>query len=367
MTAELDASLQGEIEAAHRTLYVDFRAREALAASVALPDPRPQPDAGYLSEFLGREQEETWRIDQLLPSSGRMLLTAQRKLGKTTLTGNLSRSLLTGEPFLGRFDVRRLDGCVVALNYEVTPQQYGRWMADLGVPADRLYVINMRGRRNLLADAEGREGLAELIRKHEGEALIVDPFGRAYTGRSQNDAAEITLWLGDLDRVAEASGAQELIVTAHAGWGSPDRTRGSSGIEDWPDVIVTMTSQSFNEPRFLKAEGRDVNIPEDRLDYDPETRRLSLAGAGSRSELREADVIEGLAARVAVAVAEEPGINIAGLEAAVGAPRSGQIGKAAKRAVELGLVRQESGPRNSKIHLPTGVSPDAPALLRAAP
>ena len=52
-------------------------------------------------------------------------------------------------------------------------------------------LVNLRGRRNLLATEDGRAELVELIRGHEGEVLIVDPFGRAYTGKSQNDAGEV--------------------------------------------------------------------------------------------------------------------------------------------------------------------------------
>ena len=82
-----------------------------------------------------------------------MLWSAQRKTGKTTAVGNLARCLLTGQPFLWKFDTVPLTGRVVVLNYEVTGAQFARWMHDIDVPADRLYVVNLPGRRNLLADA----------------------------------------------------------------------------------------------------------------------------------------------------------------------------------------------------------------------
>ena len=99
-----------------------------------------------------------------MPAAGRMTLVSQRKLG----------------------------GRVLALNYEVTGEQYAAWMDEIGVPHDRLFVVNLRGRRNLLADEDGRQQLAELIRAQDGEVLIVDPFGRAYTGKLQYDPAEVT-------------------------------------------------------------------------------------------------------------------------------------------------------------------------------
>jgi hypothetical protein len=96
------------------------------------------------------------------------------------------------------------------------------------VPRERAYVVNLRGRRNLLADEEGRAELVDMIRAVGGQVLAVDPFGRAYTGRSQNDAAEVTPWLVRLDEVAEQAGVTEVVLTAHAGWDG-ERTRGS-----WP-------------------------------------------------------------------------------------------------------------------------------------
>src|SRR4051794_40190245 len=99
---------------------------------------------GTLDHLLKQPMDTSWRIDGVLPSRGRLLLTAKRKAGKTTLAGNLNRSLITGEPFLGRFDVEKIDGRVVVLNYEVGGAQYARWQRDLGIPPDRLFIINLR-------------------------------------------------------------------------------------------------------------------------------------------------------------------------------------------------------------------------------
>jgi hypothetical protein len=283
-------------------------------------------------------------------------MTAQRKTGKTTVTGNQFRSLLTGEPFLGRFDVVKLAGCIVALNYEMTSEQYAAWMDAIGVPRDRLYVVNLRGRRNLLADQAGRDELADMIRAHEGEVLAVDPFGRAFTGKSQNDSAEVTPWLVRLDDLAEQAGAAELILTAHAGW-EGERTRGSSALEDWPDVIVTMTRDPDTNQRFLKAEGRDVDLDEDQLNYDTATRRLTLTGAGSRKQIRATVATDTLVDYVVETVTAYPGINTTELTRRLrerGAHlQHGQAGHAADLAVERGLIRRDPGPRNSKLHYPT--------------
>jgi hypothetical protein len=221
-----DDLFASDVEYQARRLRVLDAARQLVAAESQRPQ-RP-PDAGTLAELLARPDEARWRVHGLLPAGGRLLITAQRKAGKTTLVGNIACSLLTGEPFLDVFDVEKLDGRLVVANYEVTGATFARWMQDLDVPAGRLYVVNLRGRRNLLATDDGRAELVDLVRAAEGEVLVVDPFGRADTGRSQNDAAEVTPWLVRLDEVAEPAGCSELVVTAHAGWDG-ERTRGVIG------------------------------------------------------------------------------------------------------------------------------------------
>ena len=119
-----------------------LRIRAAAADLVRAEQERskPQPDAGTLEELIARPDEPQWRVEGLVPARGRLLVSAQRKAGKTTLAGNLSRSLLTGNPFLGRFPVRALAGRVGFLNYEVSGKQFARWMDDIGVPRNDLYA-----------------------------------------------------------------------------------------------------------------------------------------------------------------------------------------------------------------------------------
>jgi AAA domain len=264
---------------------------------------------------------------------------------------------------------RKLTGRVVALNYEVTGEQYAGWMADIGVPHDRLYVVNMRGRRNLLADEDGRRSLAEVIRAQDGEVLTVDPFGRAYTGKSQYDPAEVTPWLVRLNEVAEQAGIRELVMTVHAGWDG-ERTRGSTALEDWPDSIVTMTRDPDTGERFLRAEGRDVDLDEDRLDYDRDTRRLRLSGAGNRRQVRQTARGEHLADVVEQIVAATPGVNVTGIETALRdrgeSLQKGDASKACRIAEERGTVRREQKGR-SMLHFPATHSEGQLALCEPTP
>lgn len=335
----------------------DLRADRAARAIMAAEDRDDAPlDAGTLAEILARPAEPAARVDGLIGWEASTLLVAQRKVGKTTLVLNLARCLLTGEPLLGTHEARSLQpGARVALlNYEVSAAQLARWAREAGVPADRLYLVNLRGRRNPLSHPADSARLAKLLRARRVETLIVDPFGRAYSGASQNDAGEVYGWLVQLDRFARAEvGALDLVLTTHAGWDG-ERSRGSTALEDWADSIITLTRDTDTGDRFIRATGRDVDLDEDRLDYDAETRALTLAGVGGRrvvaASRRQADLTE-----YCVVIVEQfgpmNGTAVANRLKVDGVPHQrGDHSKALAQAVDAGRLVVAPGARGAKVY-----------------
>lgn len=66
-----------------------------------------------------------------------------------------------------------------------------------------------------------------------------------------------------------------------------ERARGYSRFQDWPDAIWRLVRDN-DEPssaRYFSAYGRDVNVAEGRLSFDPATRHLCYAG-GSRGDAK---------------------------------------------------------------------------------
>jgi hypothetical protein len=328
---------------------VRTEARRRIAAEGALHRPF---DAALLADVA--DEPVRWRAQGLLPSRGRLLLAAQRKAGKTTAVLNLSRDLIVGGAFLGRFTVVPVAGLVAFLNFEVAGYQLCRWAREVGIPGDRLLTVHLRGRSNPFADPDDTARLAELMREYQVEVVIVDPFGRAYPGKSQNDAGEVGAWLSELDRFAGAAGCSELILTAHAGW-EGERTRGTSALEDWADAVAYLVRDKEDDRlRYFRAFGRDVEVEEDRLNFDPTPRRLTLAGSGSRATARTQRRMDELIDGVVEAVTREPGATTGRLgallrEAGLGLQR-GDAGRAARAAVEAGRIVRQQGPRKSLLH-----------------
>lgn len=335
--------------------------KAAKAYKEATEPPAPPFDAGTLSDILQRPPEPPMRADGLIPWSGSALVVAQRKTGKTTLLLNFARALITGEPFLGQFHVIPLEPGerVAFLNYEVSAAQLARWAADTGVDTDRLFLVNLRGRRNPLGHTDDRAELAQVLRDQNVKAVIVDPFGRAYTGQSQNDNGEVQAFLVDLEQFVRTEvGALDLMLATHAGWDG-ERTRGASALEDWGDVIITLTKDD-NDNRFMKAIGRDVDIEEDQLSFDQITRTLTRNGEGGRNpKARSLAKVEALARHALAVIEAKPGCSRAdvrrGLAAMPEADRIPQGGSGEelmtdllKRAEALQLIRCVYGSKGSK-------------------
>ena len=340
-------------------------AKDRLAEERLAARPLPPVDVGSLDEMLERGDETKWRVEGVQPVDGRVLVVAQRKAGKTTLVGNLAKSLLDGEPFLGKFPVSPIAGSLVILNYEVSGPTLAKWLADMGFSADarrRLRIVNLRGRENLLATEAGREKLVTLLKGVQAEYLVVDVFARAFSG-NQDSNSEVAAWLGELDRVATDGGAREVVLVAHAGWGASGRSRGASALEDWPDSIVNLemdrdVDTDATGPRYVKAFGRDVDIEKSRLDFDSATRLLTYSGI-TRAAVRNSKKNDELSEPILAVVKRVPGVTVGLLSKQLrvdGVPfRDTDLPPARRALVASGLVVEARDGKQVHLYLPDNV------------
>lgn len=338
------------------------RARE-LARELLEGDHAAEP-YGAIASTMPEPADDPARFDGLLYIGGRLVLVAPRKAGKTTTALNLAVSAISGAPFLGRFHTTPIDGRVAWLNYELSPRMATTWYRNVGIPADRLYLVNLRGRENPLATRRGRERLADELRDASVELLLVDPWAKAFDGDNLNDTTQAVQWCARLDVVATSAGVSEVVVLNHTGH---DQTRGrnSTALEDWADTIAHLSTDDHG--RYFRAIGRDVEFPEERLDYDQAARRLVLTGT-SRKAARVEQHLDELTTMVVDAVGARDGMNVRELEDALrdaGARFTrGDGGKASQLAEERGLIRVELGPRGARLHYkpdPSRPFPTVPA------
>ena len=298
-----------------------------LAESVPTADEQP-PDIG-LDEFVGVEDEPAiYRVNGLLPVGGRVVLAAQMKTGKTTFIGNLIKSLVDGEPFLGSFPVEPPEGNVVLLDNEMDERTLRRWLRDMTIRnGGKARVIPMMGRVSGfdIRIPEVFNYWAQRLRAMKTTVLIVDclkPILDVLALDERNETGKITTPLTNLKFAADIS---EIILVHHMGHNG-ERSRGDSALRGWPEVewqLVRLAEDPDREApmdaaRFFKAYGRDVNVPESKLTYRPNDRSLSI-GEGTRDEARVKDAND----QIIELVGRNPGINTGGIEAGIGGRKGG--------------------------------------------
>nr|WP_275445460.1 AAA family ATPase [Microbacterium aurum] len=313
----------------------------------------PAPDLTALSEFLSvPDRPETYRIDQIMLMDADVLLVAQKKIGKSTLVSNFVRSLVDNEPFLGRFGVTPLEPgrSVVHFDNELGEDNLRRWLREQKIQGtDRVYVADLRGRLatfNIL-NPEIRAEWADKLRAANAQVIIFDCLRPALDALGMSEDKEASRFAQALTALKIESGASDLLLVHHAGHDA-SRARGDSALSAWCTDEWKMRLESQDNPfspRVFSAFGRSAGLASTRLDYDPLTRRLSLAD----TTVVAAKVNSNIEV-VREAVEHSPGMNSTQLRKALGAAgmtSGGDRSTAMREAREQGLiVRVKSGREN---------------------
>lgn len=235
------------------------------------------------------EQPIQWRIEYLLQAEHNTTVAAAAKTGKTVLAINRLKSLVDGTEFLGRFPViTPVEGNVAYFNYELGERQMHAWIRSAQIKRpERLWVRNLRGKGLYLQDDTACEATVNWLRLHDIEIWEIDPLQAALRG-SVNDDAVAAEWIANVEKVKAEAGVKDLIVTTHTGhlskadddgYSANERSIGSSRWIGWPDNLWTYVN--IDGTRFLRAVGRDVDMPEFGVDFDRSTLMLTDKGKGT--------------------------------------------------------------------------------------
>ncbi len=264
------------------------------------------PDPILLADFLNEDDEAdvAWRIEGLWPAGAKVILAAGAKAGKTTSTGNIVRSLVDGDRLFRVFPTHALDeGIVVVLDFEMPRKSLRRWLRDQGIRnKHKLAVWTERGKagRFDLRLPEVRAQWVAKLRKAGTRIWIIDCLTPilAALGIGENDNTEVGRILDGITAAAGEAGVDEVLLIHHMGH-QAERVRGASALLGWPDILWKITRErneknpngeaDTDAPRFFSAYGRDVDVKEGRLLFDPVSRHLTYAEGGRKqSEQTEA-------------------------------------------------------------------------------
>lgn len=291
-------------------------------------------------------EEEHWRIADLWPAGGRILLAAQYKAGKTTLIANLIRSLVDGHPFLGKFRTSSAGqeppytAGVLLIDTEMTAGQLGRWFHAQGIEnKDAVEVLTLRGQLsgfNILTP-EGRQAWAQAI---EGaEVVILDNLRPVLDGLGLDENREAGRFLTAWDELMAEMGVSESLIVTHTGHNG-ERARGDSALlasNDGMWTIVRQDPDDLASLRFFRAYGRGFDQPEALLQHDPDTGRLEL-GDGNRKSAKAEYMLDD----VLDFLVSSGGTSTRGVRAAIKGDQKA-ISAALELGVNQGLIERRQG------------------------
>ncbi|WP_194825684.1 AAA family ATPase [Nocardia sp. XZ_19_231] len=311
------------------------------------------PEFVSLTDLLSEPDDAAaYRIGELWPIGGRVLLAAAYKSGKSTTVGNAARALVDGGAFLGRFPVEPV-GKVVLIDTELDTRTLRRWLRDQGIRStDAIAVLSLRGKVSAF-DILDRAGRTEWARRCAGaDVVILDCLRPVLDALDLSEDKDAGRFLVAFDDMLAEAGVGEALVVTHMGHQN-ERARGDSRLLDWPDALWKIVrdpkAQDTDEDaaRYFSALGRDVSLSEGALSFDPDTRRLAYEG-GSRKDAAGSAMLPGLFA----VLRTQPGLSGRAIETELmnqGASQA-DVRAAIRRARADGLIRVEPGPKNSHRH-----------------
>jgi hypothetical protein len=222
------------------------------------------------------------------------MLSAQFKSGKTIAVENMVRSLVDGDPFLGQFEVTSTASRVVLIDDELSEHLLRGWLRDQQIVntdavADVIALRGKVGTFNLLDDT-CRDMWAQRLRDLGCDYLILDCLRPILDALGLDENRDAGQFLVAYDAMLADAGISDSLMVQHMGHAN-ERARGDSRLQDWPDAIWRIVRADPEDPsseRYFSAYGRDVDVPEGRLEFDPATRRLTYA-AGSRKQKKAAE------------------------------------------------------------------------------
>ena len=241
---------------------------------------------------------------------------------------------------------------VMLLDFEMSEAQLDLWFRDQRIIRDDQVIAEpLRGKASTfdITDPGVRAMWAEWLRLREVSYLIVDCLRPCLDALGLDENHEAGRFLVAFDALLVAAGITEGVIVHHMGH-QGERSRGDSRIMDWPDVSWMLVRQTGDpeSARFIKAYGRDVEQPEQRLAYDRPTRRLRVDG-GSREDQATVEALDGVLKLLSEA---ESGLSVRGIQA--GLKGSGysrdSVRAATRRGVSEGKILAKPGPKNAILH-----------------
>ena len=236
-----------------------------------------------LGDLLARPDAPVeYVVENLLVRGTVSCVAAKPKVGKSTFARNLCLSVSRGEDFL---NWKTKKGECIYLALEEREDDLKNDFRAMGADGSEPIYIHAAA-----APAEGIAGLCDLVRERRPVLVVIDPLFRLARIRDEKAYAETYAALGPLIDVAREAGTH-VMLTHHAGKSEKadpiDAPLGSTAIGGAVCTLIHLKrSESMRTIQSVQRIGQD--IPETVLQFDLESRSLSLGGEKAEADIQAA-------------------------------------------------------------------------------
>ena len=243
--------------------------------------------------FDAPEEEQRWLVEGILPTGGMSVLSAKPKVGKSTVARQLTLSIATGKPFLGR---ETQQGEVIYFALEEKRQEVTNHFRDLGATGDEPIRIHCGS-----APLDAMEEARVLIQQQCPALLVIDPLFKFTRVKDGNDYAQMTAALEPILALARETDTHILCVH-HSGKGEradpTDAILGSTAI--FGNVDTALMLAKYDVYRTISSCQRyGEDLPETVLEFDSQRRAVILGASRDQADqnTREQQILKFLESR----------------------------------------------------------------------
>ncbi len=205
-----------------------------------------------------------WLWEGVIPRGTLVMMAGDAKIGKSTSLRHLVRALCTASlgglgggdtrtEFLGR-ELRSFR--IAWFSVEEAPPLFRAKLAELEIQDGPLLLQHPGSRPLSLADLPL---ITRLVREHELEAIVIDPFGDFVCLEDENDAAEAGAALRPLRALTRATGCTVIVVHhTNKGRDGLNSVRGSTAIAAGVDIVLLFDAPEGEDSpvRRIRVKGR---------------------------------------------------------------------------------------------------------------
>lgn len=256
----------------------------SIAQSAGRYEPAKQPNAnGFtlipLGELMAKPDVPVDYVWHSRLAAGTVSATVSKpKVGKSTLARNLCLAIARGEDFLG-FPTKQ--GECIYLALEEREEDVRNDFKAMGAEGSEPILIHAAA-----APVEGIRALCELVNGRRPRLVVIDPLFRLARVRDEKVYAETYAALGPLIDAARESGTH-VLLSHHSGKGAKadpvDSPLGSTAIGGAVSTLIVLKrTETYRVIQTVQRVGQDM--PETVLQFDSETKRLSVGGTREEAE-----------------------------------------------------------------------------------